>query len=1066
MKVGGHELKGMIAYQQAEVPELHLPLMALIDYRGFRVVAISMLPINKKKTLVYGSGDGGKTVYDTNPKVRDLMKKAAEKLNVKGHLVGPNADTEIYGPCDIEVHVGYDNRAYILDFARLFPPEAPRQNERALLPAFNPSNEEYYKSRKIGSAVLYKLLRPEFVRMYKVPLSSDAFTNFGKNGSVAHNLEVAEATQYLFDHVIPKFSKRLDAMSAQDTSDYLSIDRNLNPYGYVDYDKVRVESQLYENKNLRLQETLIVFLHREGINIRHLGLVRSHVKNPEIRQLILIEMIARLVKNVLRKKWRDQMKKQPSASEEPCKKVAVKYLNLVLGNDERSKLYWQFELKQQLCEKFLGALENHELTARCTLQDPDLLIALFTRVQELLRIQLTPPAKQFSLARLWYQRPNPLGEMDIVTIKEVIHTSNIVSFVEGLLLLNYSDQLDDPEQVKWTLLSATEKIQESLNHVPGGRKELYYMALCYYKTALLEKNVAKAISTLEMAHQVLEYVKDNYKDEIKSLLLLGKVLCFLGKLKHNKDILKSAREYFSMYLSKKQNDADAYFHSASNYFTLSLHYVGKLDLQKQLSNYQKLAVEQAKRATELDPKNYKIWHLYAKLLFKLVEIDSVSFTEICDALLRAHTLSPDNADILYLWGNVLLTRVEQTKDTDLLFLAATHIEHAIKIKESKSELLAQCGRLFNSLSTNCTPEMTDVMTKRSSFFFEIARKIDPRIDAVLDVLKISKSEIAISGSITSDTHLEYTLGKWNDHDIVLVRLKPGASTNQKKRHYNEMRYITRVSSHPNILKWYGMSDDDTHVFQYCPNRDVRVYLEQNYTTRTDSGIVTKPPWELIIKWAIQISSALSYIHKEHIVHNDVKLRHILLDSNLDAKLKGFELASTATETDIKIKSLIPNYAAPETLKTGECSPKSDVYSFGMILYEMAFCGTKRPFDELSNLSLLQLVEKILVSDLEMPEDWPYTYRIIIQSCLVADPNRRLTMSAVNKELETYYKEQRKEVTKQRNLSRSVPQDNLPAIKATRNILTTRTLSLGSKRPIITIDTESESETKASDLAES
>eukprot|EP01125_Pyxidicula_operculata_P011063 TRINITY_DN3612_c0_g1_i6.p1 TRINITY_DN3612_c0_g1~~TRINITY_DN3612_c0_g1_i6.p1 ORF type:complete len:233 (+),score=33.32 TRINITY_DN3612_c0_g1_i6:38-700(+) len=51
MKVGGHELKGMIAYQQAEVPELHLPLMALIDYRGFRVVAISMLPINKKLIL-------------------------------------------------------------------------------------------------------------------------------------------------------------------------------------------------------------------------------------------------------------------------------------------------------------------------------------------------------------------------------------------------------------------------------------------------------------------------------------------------------------------------------------------------------------------------------------------------------------------------------------------------------------------------------------------------------------------------------------------------------------------------------------------------------------------------------------------------------------------------------------------------------------------------------------------------------------------------------------------------------------------------------------------------------
>lgn len=36
--------------------------MALIDYHGHRVIAMSILPINER-TIVYGSPDGGRKVY-------------------------------------------------------------------------------------------------------------------------------------------------------------------------------------------------------------------------------------------------------------------------------------------------------------------------------------------------------------------------------------------------------------------------------------------------------------------------------------------------------------------------------------------------------------------------------------------------------------------------------------------------------------------------------------------------------------------------------------------------------------------------------------------------------------------------------------------------------------------------------------------------------------------------------------------------------------------------------------------------------------------------------------------
>lgn len=78
-------------------------------------------------------------------------------------------------------------------------------------------------------------------------------------------------------------------------------------------------------------------------------------------------------------------------------------------------------------------------------------------------------------------------------------------------MLRYSEKLEhgDVEQARWTLKSAAKKfdgfnlfsivvmklifVVASLLHVPGGRRELYYRALCLFRLASVEKNVAKAI---------------------------------------------------------------------------------------------------------------------------------------------------------------------------------------------------------------------------------------------------------------------------------------------------------------------------------------------------------------------------------------------------------------------------------------------------------------------------------------------------------------------------------------------------------------------------------------------
>ena len=56
--------------------------MAFIDYRGWRLHAVSLLPIGDD-TLIYGSADGGRTVLKSNEQVNSLMEEAGKRLKLK-----------------------------------------------------------------------------------------------------------------------------------------------------------------------------------------------------------------------------------------------------------------------------------------------------------------------------------------------------------------------------------------------------------------------------------------------------------------------------------------------------------------------------------------------------------------------------------------------------------------------------------------------------------------------------------------------------------------------------------------------------------------------------------------------------------------------------------------------------------------------------------------------------------------------------------------------------------------------------------------------------------------------
>ncbi|KAK5577689.1 hypothetical protein RB653_002634 [Dictyostelium firmibasis] len=337
MKTAAHELNGCASFLNCGIKGLHVPLMAFIDYRGFRLMAMSLLPISKK-SLIYGSCDAGQTVHTSNNIFNNLFSNASKAINIKQHHVEDiNGDIKtICGPIDIEGHLGSDSRFYLLDFARLSPPEPP----------------------KYRGSYLYKLLRLELVRKHQKPLCSDAFSPMSTIDTHKHNSEVQEAYDNLINNIIPKFSQDIQ------TRDGIGLCSN-----FLNDVLLNISSKVTNISKL---------LHAEGINIRYLGEVASHCTSLGFKRFFVIEAIVRTLKSLARELLRREMKKTHLPSDYPYRSLLLKLLNLLFDEyNDKTEYVWNKIILEKMEKKFQNIFvdknthkEEPELNDKCKADFP------------------------------------------------------------------------------------------------------------------------------------------------------------------------------------------------------------------------------------------------------------------------------------------------------------------------------------------------------------------------------------------------------------------------------------------------------------------------------------------------------------------------------------------------------------------------------------------------------------------------------------------------------------------------------------------------------------------------
>jgi len=462
-KVANHSLKSLDLAYNWRVPGLHFPLMCLIYYRGFCLEAMSIVPIGED-TIVYGSADAGETIYEA-PMATENLALISSKLNLKGHWVERSGSKYfMYLATDVEYHDGYDGKHYLVDLSRLMPPE-------------------YFEEMTVPGQHLFRLLRPELVRENEVPLSSDAFSGFGYHNCDIHNAEVKEATRKLKEVVIPDFASYLSKLIVEDDKNnyQIRIDREHAPKFSPNFIRRKVHrrkpssdgSTFLKNEIREQGEIITELMHVYGINCRYLGLVRKHVNNPHLKKVLLIEVLARHLKNIINRYMRKEMKKSKLALDQPYKEVIVaninRYFNVEGGESIGFWTCWDF--KEGILTHFPLTLSSRELETGHNLLD-DLssvseparnsdLCVLFRRVIQLLNITVSPHCKLTTnpIAFFTGNRRPVFKETHIMEMGAGVKAMSVVSYSEGqyLYLLSLSEKGEERHSLLEMALSAMSK---------------------------------------------------------------------------------------------------------------------------------------------------------------------------------------------------------------------------------------------------------------------------------------------------------------------------------------------------------------------------------------------------------------------------------------------------------------------------------------------------------------------------------------------------------------------------------------------------------------------------------
>jgi p21-activated kinase 1 len=138
----------------------------------------------------------------------------------------------------------------------------------------------------------------------------------------------------------------------------------------------------------------------------------------------------------------------------------------------------------------------------------------------------------------------------------------------------------------------------------------------------------------------------------------------------------------------------------------------------------------------------------------------------------------------------------------------------------------------------------------------------------------------------------------------------------------------------------------------------------------------------------EILQSLAYLHKDKLLHRDIKSDNILIGVNGEVKLADFGFCVELVDNKRKTVIGTPYWMAPEVVVGKEYNTKIDIWSLGILLLELLHGDP--PHMELPPLRALYQIAKLPPPKVLEPNKWSIELQDFLDKCLRKDPNERWT----------------------------------------------------------------------------
>ncbi|KAJ3220460.1 hypothetical protein HK099_004337 [Clydaea vesicula] len=203
--------------------------------------------------------------------------------------------------------------------------------------------------------------------------------------------------------------------------------------------------------------------------------------------------------------------------------------------------------------------------------------------------------------------------------------------------------------------------------------------------------------------------------------------------------------------------------------------------------------------------------------------------------------------------------------------------------------------------------------------------------------------------------------------------------------------IMSLSKHPNLLQVHGSFVNESKLYIVTPFFGGGSCLDIMKTSCPDGfeevSIAT------ILK---QVLQGLEYLHKNGLIHRDVKAGNLLVDDDGTTQLADFGVSSSLMDTGERKGSRktfvgTPCWMAPEVMEQSGYDYKADIWSFGITSLELA--TGRAPFAKYAPMKVLLLTLQNDPPTLDREKGrhrYSKSFKEMIDSCLQKNPAKRPT----------------------------------------------------------------------------